>query len=468
MLLFLKQKKRIVVYQREANFFLMIPAGAAEEVKEAFSTAWVQRFNEKLVMDDGPLSIFALNGSLADIPRLKGLVFVVDQDVGEAAVPGYAETLQILVSSPRTQRVSKFAHNQTNLLRIYLPVWTLDEMKDCYLMTGRLNKSDKNAMKSMEENFKKYGGIPRLVMDTMDHERVFEMALARYSNSAQLEELFSSILNETKYECIASDDRGYGLFLVHQEPLSNDHHDYKCSFASAYVAERLLHAFIQLHKFKTQLTFHHLNKSLDHVTSFKIALLEGVAHDILSDSKQRDKVSDIRVLENGKSNDTNQTWPVAWKAIPNVVTCERRDLSDLHRFDESCYIVPKCENYPAVDSFGLVSKQIFTNNTKDSAKWCLAGFQMTIAKEHPIVLQGLVTTRKRVLELLAGNKKLAQQVAKEPFYVVFVVSSMAANIKKKQVEKDANEEMSFTIEQYSLELKDVVEITKYEMQQKTL
>lgn len=298
----------------------------------------------------------------------------------------------------------------------------------------------KKAIKNMEEKFNKYGGIPRLVMDTVDHEYVFERALAAFSNSTQLELLFSSILNETRYENITSDDRGYGLHLVHQEPLSNDHHSYKCSFASAYVAERLLHAFIQLHKFNTQLTFHHLNKSLDHVTSFKIALLEGVAHDILSDSNQRAKVSCIRALENDKKSHPDQTWPVMWKAIPEVITCEKCDLSDLSRFDENTYVVPKCENYPAIDSFGLVSKEMFTNNKKDSATLCLAGFQMTIAKEHPVVLQGIVRTRKRVLELLAKNKNLAKQVENEPFYVVFVISSMAPNIKKKQVEKSADEE----------------------------
>lgn len=150
-LLFLKRKKRIVVYQREKEVFVMIPASATANAKEALSIAWMERFKERLLMDDSSLTVFALNGTLADIPRLDGLVFVVDQETGEAEIPAGGSTLQILVSSPRTLRVSNFTRNQTHLLRIYLPVWTLGEMKRCYELTGRLNKHDKKGNKE-------YGG----------------------------------------------------------------------------------------------------------------------------------------------------------------------------------------------------------------------------------------------------------------------------------------------------------------------
>lgn len=464
---FLKMKNKIVLYQRGEAIYLLIPHDVNREEVEPSVRLLSLRFNfDFAAVADAQerVSLFKFNGDV-HLMTSKGLVYVCDQDETTASLPAYGHSLQILVSSPNTIRLSSFTRNEPNLLRIYLPVWSFDEIKQCYVSTERLKEDDDVRINEMKERFRLYGGIPRMVMDFSSSEATSRLAkaIAFYSQSESLAALFSNVIEKSLYEKIVVDDSGHSALLVHQEPVPGNFHEYRNSFASAHVAEQLLLSFNAIRKFKTQLTFHHLSKSLDSVTAFKAALLEGVAHDVLSDINQRGNVGYIRVLEKNTSRNARQSWQVNWKEIPHIVTCEKRDLSDLSEFDETCYVVPKCENYPAIDSFGLVSKELFTNDAKDSAKWCLAGFQMTIAKQHPIVLQGLVDTRKRVLQLLAVNKTLAQQVEKEPFYVVFVVSSLAPYITKKQIEKSARQKMSFAVEQYSLELKDVAELVKYKI-----
>jgi hypothetical protein len=114
----------------------------------------------------------------------------------------------------------------------------------------------------------------------------------------------------------------------------------------------------------------------------------------------------------GASRDIN------WPKIQHEVEFDTREMTDLVSLAPSVYARPTQSNFPAVDSFWVMTGTLF-----GITGWVLVASQMTVAKKHPVIADWLRKIRNHSIGLLQKlpDKTIAQQVAANPMVLAFIV-----------------------------------------------
>jgi hypothetical protein len=380
-------------YKRYSNFIITGTPGIGkshfafyvmnEQLQDGKTIMW-QHYStpEKIYIFNKSNILLGNINTLNDNINNPSLVFLVD-----AVKPHIGNARTVLFVSPNRELYKEFEKEYG--LRLYMPIWSWEEIELCHFNIEQYKKMDKDFLFHL---YIKCGGVPRsLFIERDDAVEKLNEAVSRsdikmiwHSLGAEHERKDASHL---VIHLHVSDDPNFFNLMNHDEkhfevePILRYKRPMRL-FASSYVADKVLN------KMK--------NQSNDDLRTF-LAASAGEDKAFLSTLRGNMFESYVhkRICEGGTfqyrflSNATdNINYPLIIQRI------NMKNFISLADLEDSDYGIPVQRNFAAIDSL-IISSSIFL-------------FQITVSSKHTIQQQQLLT----ILEMFPANQKI---------YLFFVV-----------------------------------------------
>jgi hypothetical protein len=287
----LLDKGKIVLYENKTKKFVIVPENVQPEQVVALRDGLTAKGYE-LIEDSGVYEVEAFADFGVWSRFLEEAILTHVQDLGEdrtAAITKFGMGRKVIVTSPNNDQL-KTLHNTNGLLILYMPLWTLEELK---LVHDAIYPDVSERV--LFQQFERFGGIIRFVLeyDPSQVEKYVRVAMARLTVS-DLVELFRV---SSYWNLPSQRDTGYFVHVVPQrveesfgknttlgtpelDELSRSYRNFTCQFATPLIERELAERFIEDQSFSVQ-GFAIAVSSCSEFKSWYGYMLEARAHRIL-------------------------------------------------------------------------------------------------------------------------------------------------------------------------------------------
>jgi MoaA/NifB/PqqE/SkfB family radical SAM enzyme len=312
----------------------------------------------------------------------------------------------VMFSSPEARRYSKFLLNSSSGV-YYLPPWDLEELQQLLhyvpFFQDRISNNiegKESIEKFLQQRFEIFGGQPRDVFRSVVNNTTYNKWLER-----DIEEIQDIVkgLSGDEVEFLRTMDVNFAsenfetLYkyhqLVHMKPKpKKSYRSYDLVYASPLCF--LLVGYRNL-KWVMLSAGNELQTRLygEKRGTYPGLLFELCLHQILIYGK---RTFNIRL---GGSNNVDRS-PFNQKfEVNNGVLFSKQNLEDISSIESNVYYFPTIENFATADSFMVLSKATLhekINSKFGTGSECLVIFQSTVAKEHDLKVDGLMTIVNKV------------------------------------------------------------------------
>jgi hypothetical protein len=409
------QQGWVVIYEFKKTRTLLVPRTASDEAL-ALVNEKLELLNCQRVEKGNTYSFLERDiDEFSRVVELRCLFYIVDVD--EASFEGHVlctgNARRVIITSPNTEKIKRL-HEAMAVAHVFLPSWSWDEMEALNSSAFLVNAPPGSVVCTKPEQelrrlFDLYRGIPRHVLRRNNADDVLKGAIANL-NLDVLKKVFKS-----GYGQIPKLGEGMGS-LVRIEPVTfldaslpktfENASKFKAVVASDGVLDLLGNAYKRLSRAENMALFIAV-QGIPAFAAFRGYFLDEHAHEAL--------VTERTVL-------LQQLWPLdanyelERKAWPKMTTqaFDRMDMRDLPFMASGVYARPRFINFPSVDSFAVMPRNVFE---PDVAGEVLVMFQVTVATTHKERGPDIDDVRRKVCGLMGID-----DVDSLPLFLVFVTT----------------------------------------------
>eukprot|EP00732_Lithocolla_globosa_P000036 Lithocolla_globosa_v1_NODE_6_length_11976_cov_15.425432.p1 type:complete len:672 gc:universal NODE_6_length_11976_cov_15.425432:4516-2501(-) len=328
--------------------------------------------------------------------------YIVDPPKAGILIEPQTRSKKLVFSSPHRGASNSLANNS---LSLYMPTWEKAELAEAIEKMGLPVTADE-----LTDRFARFDGIARWVL-----AQDFTPAISFYD--AHIGDLTAQSATDILNPFGGNKD--VSSLFVHMVP-SNSFAKYSVRISSQVVRQYLA-VQVAMSGNWTMQTW---------ASTASRAGLSVAGGDLLEQAWHNAFALGGRLVENCslKVLDTDATKKVNLPNFGVAALFANNDMSDLDELKLGQYCLPLNRNLETVDSF-VVTRKPFID--EENADLCLVGFQMTIAKEHPMKQAGMVRLMNKVESLFAAELK-GEKLKGTCVYMVFVTEEKNVPKFKKQ------------------------------------